>query len=183
MKTAKRNLFFLIGMPAAGKTTIGIRLAQKSNAVFWDTDQLIENESLMKINDIILNQGEEAFRVLESNQIKKLIFECKSNKLNIISCGGGLPCFNNNIYELLANGIVIYLKTDTQILLKHLLNEPSSNRPLIEYNTIEELKKSLDILYFKRKNCYEKAHYVIENVDNYEEIISQLYNIIKLHKS
>ena len=58
---------FLVGMMGSGKTTVGKELAQHLKYRFFDTDTLIEQIKQKTINDIFLEEGEEAFRILESN--------------------------------------------------------------------------------------------------------------------
>lgn len=100
----------LVGMMGAGKTTVGEFLSAKLNRELKDIDRVIEQEQKKSIIEIFTNDGEEAFRQLESETIEKL-----SNMSDlIISTGGGALEKANNLSNLQKNGIIIYLKADIE---------------------------------------------------------------------
>lgn len=142
----KRN-YVLIGMPGVGKTTYGMKFAKDNNKEFIDTDKLIEEKTKKKTKDIILENGEEYFRNIESEIIDSLI-----NKNNaVIATGGGVILRNENITKLKYNGVVLYLEKDINEI------EISNERPLAD--TKEKLTK----IYNERISKYnEVADYVIK---------------------
>ena len=142
----------LVGMMGAGKTTVGEFLSAKLNRELKDIDRVIEQEQKKSIIEIFTNDGEEAFRQLESETIEKL-----SNMSNlIISTGGGALEKANNLSNLQKNGIIIYLKADIEELFKRVKNE--TQRPLLkEQDPLEVIKK----LIKKREKFYLMADITI----------------------
>ena len=78
----------LIGFMGAGKTSVGEHFAARYHMPLIDTDKEIEAAAGMAISDIFANQGEEAFRRLETGVLEKLL---KQGGRSVISVGGGLP--------------------------------------------------------------------------------------------
>ncbi|MGB9755803.1 MAG: shikimate kinase [Desulfurella sp.] len=149
----------LTGFMGSGKTTIGKKLAKKINYKFIDTDAVIERKMKMPIKKIFLLYGEFFFRRLE----RRILLNINLKESFILSTGGGMPCFKNNINIMKNKGIVVYLKTPKNRLFK----VDKSNRPLF---------KKAKILLNKRKYCYQKADFTIEN----EKIDKTLKKLIKL---
>ena len=77
----------------AGKTTIGRVLARELGLDFYDLDWYIEDRFHKKIPDIFAEQGEEGFRDIE----RKMLHEVAEFENVIVSCGGGTPCFFDNM--------------------------------------------------------------------------------------
>ena len=168
---SKKNIVFL-GMMGSGKSLIGRLVSKKLNLQFFDIDNIIENETGMKIFEIFEKKGEEFFREIEKNICLKIL---KKNK-SVISLGGG--AFQNNEIrkEVLNGNISIWLKWNYQTLLKRIIDKP--HRPLA-YN-IE--KKELIELMKKRSKFYKKALYKINCEDlTKNKIINRILNINELH--
>ena len=163
----KKNIV-LIGMMAAGKTTIGFKLAKKLKYQFIDIDTKIEDSENEKITDIFKSRGEEYFRKIEEQTtLKKL-------KLNstVISLGGGAFTNNNIRKEILKNHLSFWLNWDDKTLLNRIKN--SKKRPLAINATDTEL---IDLIK-KRSNIYSKALYEIK-CDNLSksEIVNEIVKI------
>ena len=131
-----------------------ITLAKKLNYRFLDTDREIENLIGMSVDKIFEVKGEEYFRNLESQFIRKLEV---SN--TVISTGGGLPCFHNNIEYLNKIGITVYLKYSAEELFERIKND-ANHRPLLKNKQEEELYVYIRELLKERVNCYSKAMYI-----------------------
>ncbi|MEK6616439.1 MAG: shikimate kinase, partial [Bacteroidota bacterium] len=123
---------FLIGYMGSGKSTVGKRLAEKlsrkeeTNFDFIDFDKHIEKGTGKTITEIFASDGEEKFRMLEYEYLKKLL-----NKENsVISLGGGTPCFHNTIQLINKNGISVYLEMSLNALVAR-LSKAKNKRPLI----------------------------------------------------
>jgi shikimate kinase len=156
------SILFLIGMPGVGKSYWGKKMANKWNLPHIDLDKEIENNEQLSIPTIMHKYGETHFRALESVNLKNIIDKHKNAQL-IISCGGGTPCYNNNLEVMLNNGIVVYLKAALDEIIKNLsisLNE----RPLLNHNV--SLENQLNKLLEERKKYYERAHHTIIITDN-----------------
>lgn len=131
-----RNIVF-IGMPSCGKTTVGKIVAKKLGKRFFDTDFAIENKHGRKPSEVITNDGEKAFRDLETVEIKGISKESGI----VLSVGGGAVLREENVDTLKQNGILIYLDRPLDELI-------SSDRPL---------SKDIPKLFEERKEFYEKA--------------------------
>ena len=143
----KQNIV-LTGMPSSGKTTIGKMLASELNMEFIDTDEQIEVETGKKIAEIFETLGENAFRDIESDVIKRL-----SAKQNcVISTGGGAVLRHENIVALSGNGKIYFIDRPLENLVA------TNDRPLSS-NT-DDLKKR----YCERYQIYrDTAHKIIQN--------------------
>src|SRR5215471_7922238 len=111
---------YLIGFMGSGKSFWGKKLSAEKNLPFFDLDDVIIQQENMSITDIFAQKGEEYFRMLEKEVLTDLT---KSHEDVIISCGGGTPCFFGNIDYMKKNGLVIWLNTSTDVLIKRLLKE------------------------------------------------------------
>jgi len=147
----KASTIILIGFMGSGKTTMGKKLAKKLNYSFLDVDKEIENLVGMSIPKIFETKGENYFRTLEKQFVEKI-----DVNNTVISTGGGLPCFNNNIEYLNKIGVTIYLKYSAIELFERLKLE-IENRPVLKGKSNEELLLFIEELLNKRKSCYEKA--------------------------
>ena len=165
--------FFLIGYMGAGKTTIGRKLSKKINYSFIDLDAYIETKYRHSLNSIFQLVGEEGFRIIENNALKKLL----NLKNYIISTGGGTPCFYDNIDLINKIGISIYLKYNSEFLYSRLVNA-KKKRPLLLQKNKQELLNFIEQNLNNRKKYYELANYIIEK-NNLQ--VSDLYKIIKTH--
>lgn len=159
-----RPSIILIGMMGSGKTSIGEVLANYFKCNFIDTDLEIENEESKTIGQIFKDSGEPYFRLLEQNFLNKL-----ENINCVISTGGGLPIFNDNMNQLLNLGTTIFLETSLNEIHYRIGFNPK--RPL--YNDVLSLKK----IYEERVPTYNKADYIV-NTDG--KSISELADEIKL---
>src|ERR1700739_3799026 len=99
-------IVYLIGMPAAGKSSIGKQLAKKTNFTFIDLDDIISAKEEVSIKQLFQEKGETYFREIESKYLKE-VSQTKEN--TIVSLGGGTPCFYNNIDVILSSGKVFYI--------------------------------------------------------------------------
>ncbi len=115
----KDNLI-LIGYMGAGKTSVGEACSELCEAGLLDTDELIEHETGMTISQIFDEQGEEAFRDLETDMIRRLIDRCDHC---IISVGGGLPLRKENRELLRRLGTVVFLRVKRDTVLKRLAGD------------------------------------------------------------
>lgn len=127
--------FFIIGYMASGKTTFGKALAEKIGVKFIDLDDFIQQQENRSISDIFALEGEEKFRILERDYLHNL---CDKEDNCVIACGGGTPCYFNNMELLNSNGITVFLETSTPVLIERLQAENAS-RPLMAGKSTEEI--------------------------------------------
>lgn len=164
---------FLIGYMGSGKSTAGKKLASKLGFEFIDLDKFIESECGETINEIFANKGENEFRALEHNALKKLI--TKSNL--VIACGGGTPCYYGNMELMNNNGTTIYLKMSAESLASRLVNA-KDKRPLIENKNEAELKDYITEHLEKREDIYHQAQYIVKgkslDIDELVDFVSAI---------
>ena len=163
---AKKNTskICIIGMPGSGKSTIGRILSRKLNYKFFDTDENIENETKLKINDIFTNRGEAHFRELETEVLSKLI----EIKKVVISTGGGIILKNKNILKKSFN---IYLQCDEDILIERASR--NKDRPLL----LKDIKKNIKNLFNERKEIYNNlADLKINTKSEIQKNIAEILN-------
>ena len=157
----------IIGYMGAGKTTVGKTLAQELNLPFYDLDWYIESRMRKTVKEIFDERGEEGFRLIEHN----LLHEVAEFEDVIISCGGGAPCFYDNIDYMNQQGDTVYLKATPEVLYGH-LKMGKSVRPLLQNKTSEEVKVFINEQLQVRDPFYSKAKYTLDVnlMDNYEKI-------------
>ena len=165
---------YLTGFMSSGKTTIGRRLSYIIGYNFVDTDYFIEMQQDMTINDIFVKFGEAAFREMEH----KLLIALQKHNNAVISTGGGMPCHNDNMDIMLANGTVVYLKTSPQALSQRLLRS-YKERPLVNGKTEIELQKFIDEQLAIREPIYNRANIVIDTENYSMENLLRMLNIKK----
>ena len=167
----------LIGYMGSGKTTVGKALSKETGMMFYDLDWYIESRMRKTVSQIFAERGEEGFRQIEYN----MLHEVAEFENVIISCGGGTPCFFDNIDYLNQQGDVVYLKATPETLYKHLLMA-KVERPLLKDKSPEELIAYITEHLKERTPFYEKARYTLDvNVlDNYDKIAVSVERIKSL---
>ena len=128
----------LIGMPGCGKTSVGQQLAQKLGKKFVDADESLEARVCRKITDIIPNDGEAAFREMESETLAEL---GKQSGL-VIATGGGCVTQPQNYPLLHQNGTIFWLKRELDKL-------PTDGRPLSQKGTLGQMYEARMPLYLR----------------------------------
>jgi len=126
----------LIGMPGCGKSTVGRILAARLGKEFLDLDQLIEEKAHMPIPEIFAQEGEDAFRGLESGVVR----EAGASTGCVISTGGGVVTRQENYAPLHQNGIIIHLTRDLEKL-------PKTGRPVSQSVELSELWRQREPMY------------------------------------
>lgn len=173
MKPDKNRNIILIGYMGSGKSTVGRKAAKAVEYNFLDTDALIEKEEGMTISRLFEEKGEPYFREKETETIRKLIAEPKGN---IIATGGGLPMKEGNAELLKELGTVIYLKAETDTLLKRLSGDNA--RPLLKNG---DLREKIETMLAIRGPVYEATADLVLQTDNmsFYEIICQIEKLLK----
>ena len=161
----------------AGKTTVGKALSKQMGLPFYDLDWYIESRMHKTVPQIFAERGEEGFRLIERN----MLHEVAEFENVIISCGGGTPCFFDNMDYMNGPGDVIYLKASPEVLYKHLLMG-KTERPLLKNKTPEQLNCLMKEQLKIREPYFSKAKYVhdVSLMDNYEKIQISVTNILDL---
>ena len=136
----KENIV-LIGMPGSGKSAVGRILSEKTGRAFTDTDQLITDRACKSIPDIFRDDGETAFRDLETAVIR----DVSKHGGQVISTGGGTVLRPENVAALQQNGRLFWLNRNPDALI------PTDDRPLAD--TAEKMKQ----LWLAREPVYRAA--------------------------
>ncbi len=162
----------LCGMMGAGKTTVGIKVAELTGRRWYDTDGLIVDK-YGKIADIFEYYGEAHFRKLETEIVKDL---AKMDDL-IISTGGGLVLKKENNVVLQENGKIIFLRASLDTLSNRL--KVNGERPLLQTST-ESIRDRLEKLMKERTPVYEHVADYIVDVDGKtpEEIAREIITLV-----
>lgn len=164
----------LTGMMGSGKTSIGKLLAKKINLPFYDSDEDIEDKLSLKISEIFEKYGESWFR----EQEEKICIDILKKEKFVLALGGG-AITNEGIRDSIAkNSLLIYLKTDENILFDRLKNDKS--RPLLKGTN---LKKQINSILEDREKLYSKSNIIIENnVNDIEAVVEEIISLIKKSK-
>ena len=162
----------LIGFMGCGKSSVGRRLAQTLNCDFLDTDELIEKEQGKSISEIFANEGEAAFREMETECLRRLLN--REGDGFVLSVGGGLPVREVNRNLLKELGTVVLLSVSAEVVYKRLRNDKT--RPLLQD---KNPRGRIEDLMNARKGFYEDAAEYVVNVDekNFGEIIDEIIKI------
>lgn len=158
----------LIGYMGAGKTAVGMALAESLGYDFLDTDEYIVEMEGMSINDIFATKGEEYFRDLETKIVKNL---GDTLKHTVVSTGGGLPMREENRSLLKNLGRVIYLKASADTTYKRVSG--NNDRPLLAGDNMYD--KICNMLAIRMPKYTEGADVVIETDElTIKEIVDRL---------
>jgi len=151
---------FLIGMPFVGKSYWGQQLAGHLNMPFVDLDNYIASVAQLPVPQIFAKRGEAGFRALEHDCLQEVI--TASAPAIIVACGGGTPCFYNNLEMMKQAGIVLYLRATPEYLYKNYLRN-TERRPLLAGNrpVTDQLRDMLAL----REPVYRQAHYILQAAD------------------
>ena len=157
----------LIGYMGAGKTTVGKALAKSLGVAFYDLDWYIETRMRRTVKQIFDSEGEEGFRRIEHN----MLHEVAEFEDVVISCGGGTPCFFDNIDYMNRQGQVVYLKASPEVLYEH-LKMGKAVRPLLLGKTPGQVREFIVEQLAQREPFYSKARYTLDInlLDNYDKI-------------
>ena len=164
----------LIGYMGAGKTTVGKQLADDLGLMFYDLDWYITSRMHRTVAQIFEESGEEGFRKMEHN----MLHEVAEFENVVLSCGGGTPCFFDNMDYLNQQGETVYLKATPEVLYAH-LKMGKTVRPLLLNKTPEEVEAFVKEQLAQREPYYLKAKHVLDVnlLDSYDKIQTSVKNI------
>lgn len=142
----------LVGVPGAGKSTVGHLLAEKLNLNFVDTDLVIERQAGKSISDIFIQEGESVFRELE----KQVVADAISNDDCVVSVGGG-ALMDAGTRELVKKQECVWLQAGlSQAVDRVGMNK---NRPLLLGNVRGQLA---DLMAAREPLYIECAKHVVD---------------------
>jgi shikimate kinase len=162
------NNIILIGLPGAGKSTVGVILAKTLGMHFTDTDIVIQENTGRLLQEIIDKEGPESFKTIEESTILSL--DCHHT---VIATGGSAVYSEKAMAYLKSEGVVIYLKISCEEMVRRLKNITTRGIVLVP-------GQSLPAMYEERIPLYEKyADRIIDcSGDDVENIVEQVIDLL-----
>ncbi|MEO6549731.1 MAG: shikimate kinase [Ferruginibacter sp.] len=169
----KKNNFFLIGFMGSGKTHWGKIWADTNQLSFIDLDAVIEKAEGSTVAGIFETKGEDYFRVKEAAALRS----CEEMSNCLIACGGGTPCFFDNMAWMNTQGATIYLESKPLEILERVLLEKDT-RPLLKKLNRAELLFFIEQKLKEREPFYKQAKLIVSSAeldqDAFPAIISKI---------
>lgn len=163
---------------ASGKTTFGKALAKKTNMQHIDLDFYIEQRFHSTIRDIFANKGEAEFRRIESAMLR----EVGEISDVVISCGGGTPCFGNNMDFMNSKGLTVCLQASDDVIANRII-QAGNKRPLMAGKSKEDILLTINQHMEVRKPFYDQASIAISGnkLESKTQIAETVDDFIKNH--
>lgn len=164
---------YLIGFMGVGKTHWGHLLSEKLGIRLFDLDEQVTEHAGKPIPEIFAAEGEEQFRLME----KELLYIItESHESFVMACGGGSPCYFNNIEYMNKSGTTVWINTPLDTLFQRLVGE-KEKRPLIKQLSDEQLKGFIAKKFSDRKIYYEQATVTVEEEPvQLEQLIEKIFH-------
>ncbi|MBR5105217.1 MAG: shikimate kinase [Alistipes sp.] len=167
---------YLTGYMGTGKSTLGRKIAKRTELPFLDTDKMVEEAEGAEVADIITYAGEEYFREAERRALEKTA-EVEDA---IISTGGGLPVWGDNQAWMAERGVLVYLKRTPEQILSRLSPHGRFKRPKLRGLSDEEVLQVMRDGIAEREPIYEKADIVFDCSQTSDwEIVDRLCELVK----
>ncbi len=163
---------FLIGFMGSGKSYWGRRWAERYGLPFIDLDQQVEEREHETIAAVFEKKGEAYFRETETSCLRGF----SQHESFIMACGGGVPCFHDNIQWMNEQGTTVYLAADPPLLLERLIHE-KDKRPLLKELDHPALLYFIENKLSERSVFYNQAKLVLPVNELNENSLSQLVTI------
>lgn len=163
---------FLVGYMGCGKSTIGRKLARTLHLEFVDTDHRIEEREGATVIDIFHYEGEERFRTIEREVLEEVV---ATERASVVSTGGGLPAWGDNMARMNEVGRTIYLKRSAENIASRLSPYGRQKRPRLRGLNDEALVIFMREDMAKRDPYYSQAVQVVAcEGKSDEEIIREI---------
>lgn len=148
MKDRLDHNIYLIGFMGCGKSSAASYLHKKYGMPVVEMDQQIVDEAGMKISEIFEKKGEESFRAMETDLLRRL----SGVKNTVISCGGGAAMRGENVRLMREGGKIVLLTAEPETILERVKND--TGRPLLDgHKNVADIREMME----KRRPAYEAA--------------------------
>ena len=165
---------------ATGKSTLGRKVAKRTELPFLDTDKMLEDAEGAACADIMTYAGEEYFREAE----RRALEQTAEYEDVIVSTGGGLPVWGDNQAWIAEHGVSVYLKRTPEQILSRLSPHGRQKRPKFRGKSDEELLQFMHEHLAEREPIYAKADVVIDcDTLNDYEIVDKLVELTQTNKN
>ena len=162
-----KNSISLIGMAGAGKSSIGIKLAQQLNLKFVDSDLLIEERFAQTLQEILDDAGYLKLRAIEEEVILSIDLAD-----TLLSTGGSAVYSDKSMQYLQQNSLVIYLEVPFDQILERV---PS----FLDRGFAKEPSQSIEDAFYEREELYQNsAHHIISNTTDLNSCVSKIIALI-----
>ena len=146
----------------SGKSHWGKLWAAEYKLGFIDMDEEIEIAERKSVSEIFASKGEPYFRSVEAAMLRTY----KTEGSSIIACGGGTPCFHDNMKWMNEHGLTIYLSATPEEILRRLMKTQQQNqRPLISKLNQAELLFFIEKKMKEREPFYNQANIILDSMD------------------
>ncbi|MFF2887898.1 shikimate kinase [Paenibacillus sp. NPDC057967] len=175
MSVSPKGKVILIGFMGTGKSSVSRLLAEKLEWSCADSDEEVERAAGRSISDIFAEDGEQAFRDMESRELRKLL-EQPSHA--VIATGGGAVLREENRSAMLKHGFVAALSCDPERIIARVLLDKS--RPLLKGAVRERVYGLLET----RKGAYDFAHLTVDTTElSVEDVVDRIVMAWKQHST
>lgn len=163
---------------ASGKTTFGRALARRSGLEHIDLDFYIEQRFHSSIKDIFATRGEAEFRRIETAMLREV------GEMNdvVVSCGGGTPCFSENMEYMNSRGITVCLTASDEVIADR-IQRAGDRRPLMASKTREEILQTIREHMEIRAQYYSRCRITIsgDRLESRSQIAETVDSFLKNH--
>lgn len=159
---------FLLGFMGSGKSYWGRELARLLDMPLTDLDHEIEEDTGLSIAEIFATKGEPYFRDLERNALLNML----KKDHYVLSCGGGLPCFFDNMELMNHHGLTIWLDAPLPVMIER-LKKDKETRPLLHGMDESQMTLFVGAKMAERRIFYEQAKWTISTEDHTPESLAK----------
>ena len=145
----------LVGLSGTGKSTVARLLAERWDWTCADVDQRVESEAGRTITEIFATDGEDAFRALESAQLRAVL----DGDRTIVAAGGGAPCQGQAMDDILAAGPCVWLSASLPVIAGRVID--SEERPLLGTVDADRIVEHLAVQLEHRQQVYNRASFAV----------------------
>lgn len=171
---------FLVGYMGCGKSTLARKLARRLGVGAFDTDRAVEEREGASVADIFRYEGEERFRQLEREVLEGLI---AGSAAVVVSTGGGLPLWRDNMARMNEAGTTVYLRRSAEQIARRLSPYGRQRRPRLRGLSDGELVGFMARDIAERDPFYAQARYTFDcSALSDEELVENILNKVKIEK-